>query len=116
MHPAAIADGESVERDALFGHHPAAAALPGGLVVAAFEYPRVHAQQPIGLNGAALARIHLRGLDDLAGHQPRRRLFVLTRAREHHNFAVAGGIELLALVALGDIAQQPGQQRLVNRS
>ena len=79
-----------------------------------FEHPRIHAQQPVGLNGAALARIDLSGFNDLAGHQPRRRLFVLARTREHHNLAVAGGIELLALVALGDIAQQPGQQCLMD--
>ena len=114
MHLAAVADGEPEERDALLGHHAAAAALPSRLVVTPFEHPRIHTQQPVGLNGPTLARIHLRGLNNLAGYEPRRRLFVLARTREYDNLAVAGGIELLALIALGDIAQQPGQQCLMD--
>ena len=115
VHSPPIADRQAIQRDPLLGHDTTAPPLPGGLIVMSLEHTGVHTQQPVGLNGAALTRIHLRGLDDLARYQPGWRLFVLARAREHDDLAVTGGVELFALIALCDITQEPGEKRLMHR-
>ncbi len=116
----------AVQRHPLVRHHGRALLAPVRLAVAALDQVRAEALGPLGLDRGVLAGPQAAGLDELAGHQELRVLPVQPAAREDREPGAAGaevlaraapalaGRALLALLEQPDVAEQAGQQRLVD--
>ena len=86
-----------------------------GLLAVALEQMRAQLLQPLRLDGGHRARVEPRGLDELRGDDPLARL-LRARARVHPELdAARAGVVAVRLVLHADVAEQPGEQRAMDR-
>ena len=115
----------AVQRHALAGHDGRALARPVGLGVGPLDQVGAEAFGPLGVDRGVLAGPEAGGLDELGAHQEAGVAALEHAAGEHREPGVAGadvlpqraplaGLGLLPLLQRADVAEQAGQQGLVD--
>ena len=108
QHPALGDDRDAVEQHLLERHRRALLGRPGGLGVGALHQVRAELLGPLRLDARGVAGPQARGLDELAGHDPRGRLLGEAGAGEDREPGAARA-EVLVAAAL---AVGPAGRRL----
>ncbi len=112
---AILDDGQAVQGHLLLGHDLALLLLPVRVAVAALAQLAAGGLEPQRIDLGDAAREQLRGLDQLGGHHPRRRLLGQARRRVDHELGLPRAeVAPRLLVPHPDPAEQPGQQRAVD--
>jgi len=106
---------QAVQRDAFPRHHLTRSLLPMRLEDVPADEMRADLFQPLGLDLGDAAREQSRGFDELGGDDPAPGLLDQRRARMDEILDAAGAeIMRLCLALEADVAEQTGQQRLVD--
>ena len=108
-------DGQAVEAHRLVDDRLPALGVPVGLGVGPGDEVGGDVLGPLRLDPRRGAGPEAGGLDQLGGHDPRRRLLGQRRAGEDREAGAAGAAELAGVaVAVADVGEQAGQQRSVD--
>src|SRR5688500_2254485 len=107
-------DREAVKRDLFVGDDVGGRRVPVGVGVGALDEVVSEVLDPLGLDLRDGARVELRRLDELGGHDPLGLALELGGAGEDVHLGPAGAGVLVGLSLVGDVAEEAGEEGAVD--